>query len=174
MIDALKKMRSQFTIDRVVVVADSAMIDKANRSFMVDNQIDYIIGDSIRTLGKHIQAQLIDKEHHISIRHSGEETFSYRELNYKGRRIVCTYSSKRARKDAHERQKLIDKADKWLAEPSKYKQVKNRGAGRFITTSDDGAPIALDQNRIKQDERLMASMISVCQRGLLLYTEMNC
>jgi transposase len=153
MIDALKKMKSQFTIDRVVVVADSAMIDKANRSFMVDNQIDYIIGDSIKTLGKKVQSQLIDINYHIAIANSGKETFSYRELNYKGRRIICTYSSKRARKDAHERQKLIDKADKWLAEPSKYKQVQKRGAGRFITTDEEGTPIALDQNRIKQDKR---------------------
>ncbi len=152
MVDALKKMKSQFTIDRVVVVADSAMIDKANRNFMVDNQIDYTIGDSIKTLGKQIQSQLMDKDHHTSLVKSGEETtFSYRELNYKGRRIICTYSAKRARKDAHQRQKLIDKANKWLSEPSKYKQVKNRGAGRFVTASEDGLPIALDQNKIDQD-----------------------
>ena len=151
MVDALKKMKSQFTIDRVVVVADSAMIDKGNRSFMVDNQIDYIIGDSIKTLAKSIRNQLIDKDHHTSLINSGEETFTYRELNYKGRRIICTYSSKRARKDAHERQKLIDKANKWLSEPSKYKQVKKRGAGRFITTTEDGKPLTLNQNKIEQD-----------------------
>ncbi len=151
MVDALKKMKSQFTIDRVVVVADSAMIDKENRSFMVDNQIDYIIGDSIKTLAKTIRNQLIDKDHHTSLINSGQETFTYRELNYKGRRIICTYSAKRARKDAHERQKLIDKANKWLSEPSKFKQVKKRGAGRFITTTEDGKPITLNQDKIEQD-----------------------
>ena len=153
MIDALKQMKSQFTIDRVVVVADSAMIDKANRSFMVDNEIDYIIGDSIKTLGKQVQAQLIDHDHHRLLTASDQNILTYREVKYKGRRIICTYSSKRARKDAHERHKLIDKAAKWLAEPAKYKQVKKRGAGRFITTTEDGVPLALDQNRIKQDER---------------------
>ncbi len=30
-------------------------------------------------------------------------------IEYKGRRIICTYSEKRAKKDAHEREKLIDK-----------------------------------------------------------------
>ena len=64
---------------------------------------------------------------------------------------ILTSSSKRARKDAHERQKLIDKANKWLCEPSKYKQVKKRGAGRFITTTEDGQPLSLDQNKIEQD-----------------------
>ena len=72
-------------------------------------------------------------------------------VDYKGRRIICTYSANRARKDAYDRQKLIDKANKWLENPSKYKQVKKRGAGRFITTSEQGQPIALDVERIKAD-----------------------
>ena len=67
--------------------------------------------------------------------------------------MICTYSEKRARKDAFERQKLIDKANRWLNEPSKYKQVKKRGAGRFITTTEQGTPIELDKQRIEQDTK---------------------
>lgn len=153
MIDALKKMQEQFTIDRVIVVADSAMIDKANRDFMVEHQIDYIIGDSIKKLGKEITGKLLDTEQHTVLSSAPENKFSYRDLEYKGRRIICTYSAKRARKDAYQRQVLLDKANKWLANPSKYKQVKKRGAGRFIEISDDGQPIALDLEQIKKDEK---------------------
>jgi len=153
MMDALKKMQAQFTIDRVVVVADSAMIDKANRDFMIAKEIDYIIGDSIKILGKEITSKLLDRKAHKAIKGRSLESFSYREVNYKGRRIICTYSDKRARKDKHQRQLLIDKAKKWLEQPSKYKQVKKRGAGRFIQTSDKGTPIALDQTKIEQDAK---------------------
>jgi transposase len=166
MIDALKEMKTQFTIDRVVVVADSAMIDKDNRAFMVKDEIDYIIGDSIKNLGKEITAKLIDKANHKAVfqnhkdkresldsQDTTEETFTYTETFYKGRRIICTYSPKRARKEAHQRQRLIDKANKWLAEPSKYKQVKNRGAGRFITTSKEGEPIEIDTAKIQHDAK---------------------
>jgi len=153
MVDALKKMKAQFTIDRVIVVADSAMIDRANRTFMVDNEIDYIIGDSIKTLGNKITDKLLDTKHHKSISSNPENKFTYRELNYKGRRVICTYSEKRARKDAHQRQVLIDKANKWLETPSKYKQVKKRGAGRFIATSEQGEPTGLDMDRINKDAK---------------------
>jgi len=153
MIDALKKMQSQFTIDRVIVVADSAMIDKANRTFMVDKGIDYIIGDSIKTLGKVITEKLLDTNHHQAVFLGSENSFTYREVSYKGRRIICTYSEKRARKDAYQRQVLIDKATKWLANPSKYKQVKKRGAGRFISTTEEGDPIGLDMDRINKDAK---------------------
>lgn len=153
MIDALKKMQKQFTVDRVIVVADSAMIDKENRNFMVDQGIDYIIGDSIKTLGKAITDKLLDTTHHKAVFADSDKSFTYRELTYKGRRIICTYSEKRARKDAHQRQVLIDKANKWLENPSKYKQVKKRGAGRFISTSDQGQPIGLDFDRINKDAK---------------------
>ncbi len=153
MIDALKKMQDQFTIDRVIVVADSAMIDKDNRTFMVDKGIDYIIGDSIKALGKVITDKLLDTNHHKAVFPNTENSFTYREVTYKGRRIICTYSEKRARKDAYQRQVLIDKATKWLENPSKYKQVKKRGAGRFISTTDEGEPIGLDMTRINKDAK---------------------
>lgn len=153
MIDALNKMKAQFTIDRVVVVADSAMIDTENRNFMVDNQIDYILGDSIKVLGKAVQAKLINKENHIAVNGTSAEDFSYCETQYKGRRIICTYSSKRARKDAHERERLIEKAKNWLKEPSKYKQVKKRGAGRFISTTEQGELIEIDKQKIESDAK---------------------
>lgn len=151
MIDALQKMKKQFTIDKVVVVADTAMIDKENRDFMVDSKIDYIIGDSIKNLGKVIRTKLIDKTKHKSLNDLPLEIFSYTEEKYKGRRIICTYSLKRAKKDAHQRQKLIDKAEKWLENPSKYKQVKKRGAGRFIKNTEDGDAIELNKQKIEED-----------------------
>jgi len=153
MIDALNTMKQQFTIDRVVVVADTAMIDKENRNFMVDNQIDYIIGDSIKTLPKAIKTKLIDKDNHNTVEGISKETFSYSETTYNGRRIICSYSAKRARKDAHAREKLIAKAKQWLEEPSKYKQVKKRGAGRFIESNKDGDPITLNLQVIENDAK---------------------
>jgi len=153
MIDALNSMKQQFTIDRVVVLADTAMIDKENRNFMVDNQIDYIIGDSIKTLPKAIKTTLINIDNHKAVSDLSKERFSYSEITYKGRRIICSYSAKRARKDAHAREKLISKAKQWLQEPSKYKQVKKRGAGRFIESSKDGEPIALNLNVIENDAK---------------------
>lgn len=153
MIDAMKSMKKNFNIDNVIVVADSAMIDKGNRSYMVGNDIDYIIGDTIKGLGKKIQGELMDKDHHKMLIRSTGNVITYREIVYKGRRVICTHSTKRARKDAHEREKLIEKAKIWLTEPSKFKSKKKRGAGRFIQSNEDGELIALDLQRIEDDQK---------------------
>jgi transposase len=152
MIDALKELQKKYKIDQVVVVADSGMIDKENRQFMVDKEIDYIIGDRIKNLGKEITEQLLNRELHQQLGEQ-ENAITFIEVNYKERRLICTYSAKRAAKDAFERQKLIDKANAWLSTPSKYKQAKKKGAGRFITSDEDGMPIGLNLEQIKADEK---------------------
>lgn len=154
MIKALEKLKKQYSIDRCIVVADSAMIDKDNRDYITDNEMDYILGDRIKSLPKKIREQLLDKTRHDKVfEDTKKEIYSYTDLDYKGRRIVCTYSEKRAKKDAHERSKLIDKAQNWIENPSKYKQVKKRGAGRFINIDQDGSPRELDQEKIKMDAK---------------------
>lgn len=149
MLDALNTLKKNYRIGQVIVVADSAMIDKENREFMMTKKIDYILGDRLKNLNKSIQNQLINLENHTPIGKEDSE-ISYKELKHEGRRIICTYSSKRAKKDAFERQKLIDKANDWLDNPSKYNQVRKRGAGKFIQTDNDGTP-SLNLDKIKED-----------------------
>ena len=154
MIDALKQLKAQYTIDNCVVVADSAMIDKTNRTLLEENDIDFIIGDRIKSLPNKIKEELLDRTKHKQInRKTPINTFSYTETEYQDRRIICTYSEKRAKKDAHNRQKLIDKAKNWISNPSQYKQVKKRGAGRFINTDNDGVPKELNEEQIKTDSK---------------------
>ena len=154
MIDALAEIKQKFNIDNVVAVADSAMIDKDNREYMQGAEIDYILGDRLKNLPVQIQQKLIDKENHKQwSATTNKDEHSYIEVPYEDRLIICTYSAKRARKDKAERDKLIAKAEMWLAEPGKYKQVKKRGAGRFISTDEEGSPIKLDIEKIAQDAK---------------------
>lgn len=152
MIDALKDLKNKFPIDEVVAVADSAMIDKSNRNFMEETaHINYIIGDRIKTLPTSISAELIDKKNHKSFQ-AHQEKYTYHELNYQGRRIICTYSEKRAKKDRAEREKLIKKANELLENPSQLKQSKKRGAGRFIKQESEESYI-IDLDKIHADEK---------------------
>ncbi len=153
MIEALETLTQNYNIDKAIVVADSAMIDKDNRDYIVgDKRLDFILGDSIKKLPENIQAFLLDKSNHKAIsKDIDKEIFSYAETIYKDRRIICSYSEKRAKKDAYEREKLIAKATYWIENPSKFKQVKKRGAGRFIQNSE--GEFKLDLDKIEHDAR---------------------
>lgn len=154
MIDALKTIKKDYKVDNVIVVADSGMIDKNNRTYMEDEEINYIIGDTIKTLPEKIKSVLLDKTRHLQVNNCASiENFSYTTTTYQNRTIFCTYSAKRAAKDKSERDKLIEKAQKWLENPSQYKQKTKKGAGRFIETDIGGTPLKLNIERIKADER---------------------
>lgn len=100
------------------------MMDKANREYMVKQSIGYIISDTIKLLGKKTQAELMDRTQFKTLVSTKDNTISYREVNYKNRRIIYTYYTKRALKDANERQKLIDKALAWLDVPANTSLLK--------------------------------------------------
>ncbi len=152
MLDAINQFKKQYPIDKCVVVADSAMIDKDNRKLLEDNKIHYIIGDRIKSLPGKIKEQLIDKTNHKEINKDiSKSNLSYTETEYQDRRIICTYSEKRAKKDTYNRQKLLEKAKYWVSNPSKYKQTKKRGAGRYINLDEDKKPAELNMEQIEKD-----------------------
>lgn len=91
-------------------------------------------------------AVLLDTTKHTALDTSGQLT--YTETNYKGRRIICTYSEKRANKDTFEREKLIAKAQKWVDNPSQYKQSKTKGAARYIIANSDTPEINLEATEL--------------------------
>jgi len=99
-VDAVKTFKKNYPVDKCIFVADSAMINKSNRDLLTSKGIEYIIGERLKSLPKDIQSKLIDRSKHKPInKKTDKETFSYTELEYQGRRIICTYSAKRARKD---------------------------------------------------------------------------
>ncbi len=154
MVDALNALSKKYNIDQCVVVADSAMIDKENRERLNEKGITYIIGDRLKGLPKDIKEGLVNREAHQPISPDiSPSIFSYTEISYQDRRIICTYSEKRARKDAHNREKLLKKAAQWIANPSKYTQIKKKGAGRYIKTDTEGSPKELNEEQIKADAK---------------------
>ena len=155
--DAVRDLKAKYPIDRVVVVADSSMIDQANRDYIETVEtMDYIIGDSIKNLPKEIQTSLLESKNHKGITRdesTKQVTFSYTSVNYKGRKILCTYSAKRARKDAHKREKLIEKATDIIENPQEYTKAKKKGAGRFIKTESGDQNLSLDIEKIEKDKK---------------------
>jgi len=151
MLDALEALKKQYQIDKAVVVADSAMIDQSNQDCITQTPgLDYIIGDRIKNLPKKITSELLDPTKHTPI--DTKRSLTYTETCYNGRRIICTYSQKRANKDAFEREKLIAKTQKWIDNPSQYKQAKTKGAAKYITINSEETP-QINLEKINKDAK---------------------
>jgi len=103
-------------VTEFTVVADAAMISSENIKELLHNKINYIVGarlgnlsnDLINTIDKNITRQ---DAHSIRLK---------TENGY----LICSYSSKRYRKDKYEMEKQIQKAQSIIENPSKSKKVK--------------------------------------------------
>lgn len=151
--DSITKLRKEYQIDKIIVVTDRGMMNKGNLQAIADHHYDFIIGERLKNLPKDIKDKLIDKAQHTS-RSDNEkkEKFTYRQINYQDKRIICTWSEKRERKDAFEREKLIEKAKALLANPSKIKQKNKRGAKRYLEFKNE-EQVGLDEKKIMLDEK---------------------
>lgn len=100
MIPMIDDFRQRYGIsDNFVVVADSGLMSRSNVKLLRQANYKYIIGARIKSESKET------KEWIISTRHEDGLCQEMRRQN--GERLIVSYSDKRARKDAHNRDKGV-------------------------------------------------------------------
>ena len=141
---ALASLKARFELDRVILVADSGMLSKENIAVLRSMGHDYVVAARLRSMKA-------EELHKISDALVWKETGNGRrvtEVSIGGRRLVLRYCPKRAAKDAHERERAVEKAKKRLASGVKGTDRSSR----FLKVRRDA--IELNQEAIDKDRRL--------------------
>jgi len=149
MINSLKK---EYMIEKVILVADRGMLNTDNIQATEDNGYEFIMGERLKVLPKAIQRQLLDLqqyEHEWISTSSDPIRVRFRVIEYKGRKIIGTFSARRAEKDRMEREEKIRKAELLLRNPSQLKKK----ARHYFLKNLEGEKYIIDQDKIKQNEK---------------------
>ncbi len=151
---AIEDLRKDYQIDKVIVVADRGMLSTDNLKIVVDNGYEFIVGERLRTLPKHVKSYLIDiKNYHKEWRYIdslGKEVLvQFCTTKYKGRIIIGIYSQKRARKDCYKREEKLITAQKLLTQPA----LLAKKASRYFLKKEKKEKYVLDVEKIKRDEQ---------------------
>lgn len=144
--DALTKVKDKYEIDRVVFVADSALLSDANMARLekMDEKISFIVGARIKNTDAPLRQKILDSKNYI--RDDGD--LSIAESSHKGKRLLVSYSAKRAKKDASDRAKAIDKLHKkFLLSKSVKSQLSNHGQRKYLKLSTN-ATLKIDEEKI--------------------------
>lgn len=163
--EAIKDVEQRHGVRQVVFVADSAMFSDDNLKLIeqynndkagnergktkTDKPCKYIVGARIKNQSKKITQQILDKESYKE-----KDGFVYKEIALKnGRRLLVNYSEKRARKDAHDRQRSIDKLLKKLKKSKNPESfISNYGYRKYLKI-DSGQQVEINQNKIDTSEQ---------------------
>lgn len=154
---AIDKLKAKYNIKRIIVVADSGMLNKDNIALFgkggTAEGFEYIVGDRLKSMSKPAIQYLTNLKNYTTVLIKDSEgkdiPLKYCTYPYKGRTIICTWSESRAGKDKAQREEKVQKAEKMLKQPSSIEKkakryfIKNTGENKY----------ELDQHKIEQQAR---------------------
>ena len=151
---ALDDLKNQYSIDKIIVVADRGMLSKNNISLTAEKGYEFILGERLKSLPKTVQSSLLDikqyKHEWFYTDNADEEIcIKYTTIQHEGKTIIATYSAKRAKKDKQDREDKLITAKKLIANPALLKKKP----ARFFLQSDGKEKYNLDDQKIKQSEK---------------------
>ena len=152
LIPALKKIREKYDIDRVVFVADSAMLSEDNIKMLEDleeHKFSYIVGARLKNMAGSLKDKILDCSNYKEI----TPGYKIAHFAYGDREIVVSWSEGRALKDARDRKKAIAKLIKKLNRSKSPKQhLSNNGYRKYLKV-EGKSRVALDEEKIASDSR---------------------
>jgi len=139
----LYKTSKKFDIEKPVVVADSGLLFKNNITALEKGNYDYIIDARLRNEPAAIIKQITE------VKLKNGQCKSIIKLN--GERLIINYSEKRARKDAHNRNRGIKRLEKTIASGKLTKSnINNRGYNKFLKLQGE-LLVKIDSDKIEKD-----------------------
>lgn len=145
MIPVIDDFKQRFGLDDFIVVADSGFMIKRNIELLRSGGYSFIVGGRIKKLGKDETDWLLSLPH--------EDGLFHERLLPNGDRLIVTYSSKRADKDAYNRNKGVERLKKAYASGKITKdKINQRGYGKFLTIDND-VSVSINEDKIREDEK---------------------
>lgn len=150
LVDVVKELKKEFLVENIMLVADRGMFNRKNLSCLEAENVNYIVAAKLKSLPKLKKQEILDNKA-FKINVIGDELHWINEFSHEGRRLIVSYSSKRAKKDAADRQRLVDR----LLKKVKNKKIKisdiipNHGTKKFLKIL--GGQAVVDNAKIDKD-----------------------
>lgn len=164
----MKSWQEQLPAGKVSFVADRALCSRANLAALEAAPWNYVVAMPLRRSLAQAQQALVLNTALAALMELDGELVWVREFDWQGRRLIVSYSSRRAHKDRADRQALltrlqaklgakpragrVDKATGEIKQPANAKKlITNSGYLRYIENADQGGVFVLDEDKVMAD-----------------------
>jgi len=145
LIPFLEKISTKFNLQKPVVVADSGLLSKDNIEALELGNYQYIIGARIKNESKLVKEKILEtklKDRQIKRIKKSESS-----------QIIISYSDKRAKKDAHNREQGLKRLEKRISSGKLTKSnINNRGYNKYLKLQGE-ISIEIDYEKYKKDSK---------------------
>ena len=156
LIKCVEDLKKIYSVRRTVLVADRAMFSEKNLGFMDKSGLDYVVAAKLRSLPKFKKEKILNSGINLNEKKGKEhrESASVLELKHRGRRLIVSWSGKRANKSAKDRERLINCLMKRVKNGriSVKSLISNHGTKKYIQVKGD-SDVLLNEEKIRLDAR---------------------
>jgi len=144
------QIKNKYSISNIVLVGDRGMISKNNIKELKKSKLKYILGYRMRTISKEERKEVLSQS---SLRKLKNLELQFKEVDYKGQRLIVCYNAERGEKDKAFREKEVEKLKEKLKNTKSIKQlISNSHHRKYLKINDDKTKVTLDDVKIKEDE----------------------
>ena len=155
--NALEQLHQRYKVDKLIFVADAALLSTTNIEKLKENKQPFIVGARLKNESRSLTQQILDTSDYQKLYEDDQDA---EEITYKnipkpeeGLRLIVTYSPKRAAKDKHDREKAIESLAKRISHSQNPTSLLNNfGYKKFIKLEGD-AKLSIDEVKLKEAEK---------------------
>lgn len=145
-LDAWKK---QFNIASVCFVADRAMMSETNLAALDSQGYQYVVAAKLRAMPNELKSEILAAQNYGATV-LGDELAWTGEFSYKERRLVVSYKKARAKRDATQREQVLNKITNTLGSAGDTKKlITNQGVKKYTKT--EASTTVLDDVKVAED-----------------------
>ena len=145
MLPVIEGFQQKYKLEQVVVVADAGLLSETNIKAICEKKHQYILGARIKNESELIKKKILELK--LS---DGESTLISKPA---GQKLIISYSIQRAKNDAYNRQRGLNKLEKALAKGKLNKQhLNNKGYNKYLKMEGE-ISIRIDYDKFKDDQK---------------------
>lgn len=147
--------KKEMPLREVVFVADRGMLSETNLRMLEERGYRYIVGSSVKKLEGGLREEVLAEGGYRLGEVEGDCVWGREFEMGRGRRLVTAYSGNRAKKDALEREKALERIRKKLGAKTRggmKKLLHNPSVQRYTKTVQAGV-VEIDMGKVEQDGR---------------------
>jgi len=146
--DIINKAVDKYGIEKLVFIGDRGMISKKNTALLDKMGQEYVLGYRMRTISKNDRPEIFSK---INLKKLRNHKLQYKEIEYKGQRLIFYYNEERAILDAEFRERVLERLKEKLKSGKIKSLLENPGYLKYLDDVKGSAPNISDK-KVDQDK----------------------
>ena len=144
MLPVIEAFKKKFHLEKLLIVADSGLLSKEIIALLIEKVYEFLLGARIKNESQLLKEKILA----LSLKDNQSKVLRKGEL-----RLIVSYSERRAKKDAHNRERGLKRLEKRLAKGKLTKaHLNQRGYNKYLILDGD-VKVSIDYNKYNQDAK---------------------